>query len=178
MSKNTKLFLSFLIALIIGIAFYLTPYLAFHNMKKAVENKDADALSDYVDYPSLRESLKANLNAKMIGEVAKNKEANLFGTLGAVFAALLINPMVDVLITPESLAVLMKDEKPQLDKSKNALKANSHPKESETEISRSYKSFNRFVVRIKKKGSDEEPVELIFKRDSLLSWKLYALRIP
>ena len=178
MSKNTKMFLSLLIALIIGIAFYLTPYLAFHNMKKAVENKDADTLSDYVDYPSLRESLKANLNAKMVGEITENKEANPFGTLGAVLAALLINPMVDVLITPESLAVLMKGERPQLDKSKSGLKADSKSERPKTEISRSYKSFNRFVVKVKEKGSDEEPVELLFKRDGLISWKLYALRIP
>jgi len=178
MSKNTKMFLFLLIVLIIGIAFYLTPYFAFYNMKKAVEDKDADALSDYVDYPSLRESLKANLNAKMIGEVAKDKEASLFGTLGAVFAALLISPMVDVLITPESLAVLMKVEKPQLDKSKSDLKPNSQPERSKTEISRSYNSVNRFVVKVKEKGSGEEPVELLFRRDGLISWKLYAVRIP
>ena len=178
MKKNTKLILVCLIILIIGIGFYFTPYLAVHNMKKAAENKDADALSDYIDYPSLRESLKANFNAKMASEVAKSIDGNPFGALGAALAVVLINPMIDALITPESLAMLMKGEKPELDKSESSLNKKSQSEKSNTETSRSYKGFNRFVVKVKGKGSPEEPVEFIFKRGGLISWKLSALRIP
>jgi hypothetical protein len=42
----------------------------------------------------------------------------------------------------------------------------------------SYESFDRFVVTVKKKGSTEEPLGLVFNRDGIFSWKLSALRLP
>ncbi|MDW8002177.1 MAG: DUF2939 domain-containing protein [Deltaproteobacteria bacterium] len=178
MNKTTKLFLLCIILLLTGIGLYLTPYFAVYNMKKAAENKDADALSDYIDYPSLRENLKANIGAKIAGEIAKMKDGNPFGVFGLAFAALLINPMIDALITPESVAMLMKGEKPILDGLESSSGKESLSEKSEIEISRSYKGFDRFVVKVRRKGSSEEPVELIFRRHGLISWKLSGLRMP
>jgi len=179
MNRNVKMILVGVIILIIGIGFYFTPHLAAYKMKKAAENKDADDLSDYVDYPSLRESLKANFNAKMASEVTKkSKDGNPFEALGAALAAALNNPMIDALVTPESLAMLMKGEKPEVDEHGSSSKKKSQSEDSNTETSMSYKGFHRFVVKVKEKGALEEPVEFIFKRDGLISWKLSALRIP
>lgn len=147
-------------------------------MKKAIENRDAEALSEYIDYPSLRESLKANLNAKIFGEIAKMKNDNFFGVLGTTMAAILINPIIDAFVTPESLAMLMKGEKPKLNGSECSSKKEFHSENSNVEISRSYRGFSRFVVKVKQKDSSEEPIEFIFKRNGLFSWKLSALRIP
>lgn len=151
MSKNTKLVFVGCIVLVLSIGFYFTPHLAVHNMKKAAEAKDADAMSSYVDYPSVRESLKANFNAKMASEVAKSQFGNPFEALGAALAAALINPMIDALVTPESLAMLMKGEKTQLDKSGRESTDKSKSDESNTETSMSYKGLNRFVVKVKER---------------------------
>lgn len=178
MNKKAKLALSGLILSILGIGFYFTPHLAVYNMKKAAENKDADALSSYVDYVSLKESLKANFNAKMASEVIKNQTENPFGAFGAALAAALINPMIDAFVTPESLAMLMKGNKPELDKSSGESTNKAKSDETDNETSMLYKGLNRFVVKVKKKGNTEDPVEFIFKRDGFISWKLTSLHLP
>lgn len=179
MYKKIKLSLVAVILVVTGMGFYLTPHLSVYNLKKAADNKDSEALSNYVDYPSLRESLKANFNAKMASDVAKSNGRNPFKALGAVFAKVLVNPMIDAFVTPESIAMLLKGKKLYINKSGSISKrTNSSSEESNTDISMSYRGFNRFVVKFKGKDSSEDPVALIFKREGLISWKLSALRIP
>jgi len=176
--KNVILICVGLFMVIGGIGFYFTPHIAVYNMKKAADNKDVETLSDYVDYPAFRESLKANFNAMMASEVAKSKNNNLFEALGAALAAAIINPMIDSLVTPESLAMLMKGEKPQMENTRSSLRTESSHSEADTKMSMEYDGINRFVVKVKGKDSSEDPVKLIFKRKGIISWKLSALRLP
>jgi Protein of unknown function (DUF2939) len=173
----------FVITLIIafGTWFYLTPYIAVYGMKSAAEARDAARLSGYVNFPALRSSLKATFHAKLVSNARKNRNNGFFGALGSALAvafvnpvieALYINPMIDSYVRPESLARMMKGEKPQSAKGK----AQSTP--AEPDYSMAYESFDRFVVNVKKKGSTKKPVGLVFRREGLFSWKLSALRLP
>lgn len=169
-----------------AVGFFFTPHWAVRNMRQAAVEKDAVALSDYVDYPALRESLKANFNAMMVREVAQNKSDNPFEAFGAALAAALVNPMIDALVTPESLAMLMAGERPPLEKpgamasgKPSVPEPDRHPvNKSEPDMSMGYENFNRFVVKVKEKDSSERPVEFVLKREGLISWKLSALRLP
>ncbi|MGB5156708.1 DUF2939 domain-containing protein [Desulfobacterium sp. N47] len=116
MNKKFLFILCGLTVIALGVCFYYTPHWALSNMKEAAENRDADRLSEYVDFPALKESLKANFNAMMATEVSNNMSDNPFGAFGAALAAAFINPMIDNLVTPESLAMMMKGEKPKLEK--------------------------------------------------------------
>jgi hypothetical protein len=118
--------------------------------------------------------LEASFNAKLASEVVKEKDRNPFAALGVAMAAALINPMIDALVTPESLAMMMKGDKPQPDEKIE----NANSSDSDAETSMSYESFDRFVVTVKKKGSTEDPLGLVFNRDGMFSWKLSALRLP
>lgn len=178
MDKKVKLSLIGLIVLGITISFYFTPHIAVYNMKKAAENKDAKALSDYVDYQSLRESLKANFHASMSNEVVNSNDVNPFAAFGAVLTSTLINRMVDAFVTPESLAMMMKGDKPNLNKDSITRKEKLSSDDSNKDISKLYEGLNNFVVKVKEKESSEEPVEFIFKRHGLISWKLSELRLP
>lgn len=173
MSTKTKL--SFAIAFVaFSTWFYFTPHLAVSGMKSAAESKDAVKLSGYVNFPALKESLKASFNAKLASEVAKEKDGSPFAALGTAMAAAFINPMIDALVTPESLAMMMKGDKPQpADKAEQ-----TKPSDSDADTSMSYESFDRFVVTVKKRGSTDEPLGLVFNRDGMFSWKLSALRLP
>ena len=158
-----------------GVWFYLTPHLTVVGMKAATEANDASRLSGYVNFPALKENLKTSFNAKLAPEAAKGKKPNLFASLEGKMTAAIINPMIDTLVTPENLLMMMKGDKPQ------SVKSTTRPKPSsskDTETSMSYESFDRFVVTVKKKGSTDEPVGLVFNRESLFSWKLSALRLP
>jgi hypothetical protein len=166
-------------------------------MKNAAENGDSEALSGYVDYPALRESLKATVYASMAKIVVSGKKGDSLEGLGSSLAAAFIVPMmINALVTPESLSLLMKGKKPILDEFVKRTKRKSQPKteekhsrtkiedikrkkeEENTETSMSYKSFNIFVVKVKNDRFSEEPVELVFRRDGLISWKLSGLRLP
>lgn len=167
-----------LVALIISALFYLTPYLAVYNMKKAIDSKNSEAFSNYVDFPALRESVKATLNAQMASQMAKSQDDNPFAALGAAFATALINPMVDALVTPEGLAALWSGDgsKALSEAADSKNKSNvSSIADSHAETSMSYQGFNQFVVTVKDQNS-EKPIELIFKRAGLVSWKLSAMK--
>lgn len=165
-------------ALVVSIAFYFTPHLTVYNMKKAAEAKDVDTLSGYIDYPALRESLKANINAKIATKLAQSQPGDLSDAFAAAVVTALIGPMIEYLVTPESLLMLMKAEEPQLNKTTSQSINNNQSNEPNTQTSISYSSFNRFVVKVKKKENTEQQIEFTFKRDGLISWKLISLRLP
>lgn len=174
---ENKAKLGITIAVIFGVYFYFTPYLAANSMKKAAEAKDTITLSSHINFPSLKESLKANFNAMVASEVVKSKNVNPFEAIGAALATVLINPMIDALVTPESLAMMMKGDKPVIDKG-SPEKEKASSTNQDTDVHMGYESFDRFVVSVKKKGATEEPTAFVFYREGLLSWKLSALRLP
>lgn len=173
MTNKTKLSLAAVLALF-SVWFFFTPHLAVSTMKSAAEARDAAKLSSHVNFPALKESLKASFNAKLASEVTKEKDGDPFSALGAAMAAAFINPMIDALVTPESLAMMMKGDKPQ--PGTNA--AASTKSDTDVNTAMSYESFDRFVVTVKKKGEASDPIGLVFNRDGLFSWKLSAIRLP
>jgi len=180
MRNKTKLAIITLVAAF-GIWFYFTPYIAAYGMKSAAEAKDAARLSGYVNFPALRSSLKATFHAKLVSNARKTRNKGFFATLGSaitvkfinpVIETFYINPMIDSYVTPQNLARMMKGENPQ------AKKGAAKSKPAEPDYSMAYESFDRFVVNVKKKGSTQKPVGLVFSREGLFSWKLSALRLP
>lgn len=184
--RNKIIFLSCILLISTAVVgFFFSPYWAVHNIRQAALEKDAAALSDHVDYPALRESLKANVNALLAQEVAK-KSDNPLEAFGAALAAAFVNPLIDALVTPESLTMLLAGEKPDVRKlgaaawnKPSSPKAEGKPAEtSDVDMTGRYESLNRFIVKVKEKGSSGPPVELVLIRHGLLSWKLSALRLP
>src|SRR5437588_11765200 len=91
-----------LIVIASGALWYFeSPAWTLKGMKDAAQSNDADALNAYVDYPSLRESLKAELMARMMAEARKDKSG--FGALGVDFGSAMIAPMIDTLVSPAGM---------------------------------------------------------------------------
>ncbi len=175
MSKNLRIALIVFVLLVFCMGFYFSPYLAVHNMRNAAAGNDGEALSGYVDFPLLRESLKANFNAKLVSEAAKNK--NPFETFGSALAMAMIGPMVDAMVTPESVAMMMKGKKPKLSPPGDKPAVQEKPEADNTETSMAYRGLNKFVLSIRQKDKTDEPIELIFRRNTLFFWKLSSLRM-
>jgi hypothetical protein len=178
MTRGSKLGAVVVVLALIAGWFYYTPYLAVKNMRQAAESKDSVTLSRYINFPSVRESLKGSLNAKMLFEMGKMKDQNPFAALGAAFAMALVGPMVDAMVTPEALAMMMKGEKPSTEKGKPAATPASAGSDPEVETLMGYENFDQFVVSVRKKGTSDEPIALVFQREGLVSWKLTAIRLP
>ena len=74
---------------------YASPHIALYNIGKAIERKDADAVSEYVDFPALRENVKGVLLAKMQSEMDKPEmKDNPFAGLGQILHFPDIGPVV------------------------------------------------------------------------------------
>jgi hypothetical protein len=164
-------------AFICGGALYASPYLTLYQMYQAVERRDTQGISSHVNFPALRESVKANLQTAVEQETQK-QDNPLMGILGKILGGGVLNPVIDTVIgtivTPEGVAALLAGQRLQL--------GGSHEhqfseKAASVDVNPHYESFNQFVVSVKPKGEDTEPVELILTRE-FLDWKVSGVRLP
>ncbi len=157
-----------------GVWFYFTPHMAVSEMESAAEARDAARLSEYVNYPELKESLKAEFSTTLSATARQKTNNDLLSTLGAALVAGFVDPMIDTLVTPEGLAMMMKGNVSKDNKQASASKSS----DTDVKTSSSYESFNRFVVVASRKDAPNEPVQLVFNRHGLFDWKLSSVRLP
>ncbi|KVL39745.1 DUF2939 domain-containing protein [Burkholderia sp. MSMB1835] len=86
---------------------YASPYVALGRLKSAIDARDAQAISEYVDFPSLRISLKQQVTEELMRRIDAVKKNNPFAVIGALIGSALIGPLVDAYATPEGVAALM-----------------------------------------------------------------------
>src|SRR5262245_27380548 len=90
--------------IVIGVYFALSPYLALRGVRSALRSGDPVALEDWVDFPRLRENLKAQLNVAMLKNTNSELRDNPFSALALGLASKLVEAMVDSFVTPEGIA--------------------------------------------------------------------------
>jgi len=155
-----------LIVIACGTLWYFeSPVWTLKGMRDAAQSRDADALNAYIDYPALRESLKAELMARMMTEAQKDKSG--FGSIGVAFGSAIMGPMIDGLVSPAGMrAALIANRHENEGAAASAL----HVPEKPVIVRR---SFSEFVVTTK-----EQPDSgLVFKRHGL-SWRLSGVELP
>lgn len=151
-----------------------SPYLTLKQLRDAARARDAAAFSAYVDFDTLRRELKQGVQRQLAErERGADGQPTPAGAFGAALAGALLGPMVDALITPESLARLMQGLPPA--RAATGLGAEP-PERISLHTQMGYESPNRFVFAIGREG--ETPVELVLHRDGLIAWKLAELRLP
>jgi MFS family permease len=90
---------------------YASPYLVLGRLKQAIDARDAQAVSEYVDFPALRASLRQQLNEELTRRIGP--AGNPLAVLGGLIGSVLIGPLVDVYATPQGVAALMSGFPPQ-----------------------------------------------------------------
>jgi hypothetical protein len=105
---------TFVSAMVLILAGYLlaSPFLFLGSLKSALYKGDSTALENLVDFPSVRQSLKAQLSAAFTHFMATDPDMknNPFSGLGALFAPVMIDRMVDSYCTPEMLSMSLMNE--------------------------------------------------------------------
>lgn len=168
-----KAILAGIAALIVaaGAWYWFSPSLAMQGLRDAALAGDKDELRERVDFPAIRESLKSQMRAMMVAEMAKEKD-NPFAAMGMAFVGAIIDPMIDSMVSPDGIKVMvesgkMKDpDKTVADQTKG--------EGADWEIER--RGLDRFIARPKAKDGDKVP-SLIFKRDGL-GWDLVDIEAP
>ncbi len=87
--------------LALAVAWYAaSPYWTLRQVAAAAKADDTERLSSYVDYPALREDVKAKLTARLI-DVTKADDPT--ARLGRAMGMALMAPMVDAFVSPAGL---------------------------------------------------------------------------
>lgn len=158
------------------IYIYASPYITVYQMKESAENHDGASLSEHVDYPALRESLKSQMNTMLgVNRDVKSVKDIPMAAFGSLFGGILAEKMVDAYLTPESIAKLMNGEEQNSKNSQEYSKTHSSPKPF-SDASMSYESFSRFSITLKENESDKE-IKFILRRSGM-EWKLTEILLP
>ena len=147
------------------------PYLTVYQMKSAAESRDGEALSEHIEFPSVRQSLKDQMNVMFMKEMSKNEmKDNPFAALGAAFAGVMVDKMVEAYVTPAGITQLMAGEKPSAEGS-----SSSNNRKPLSDASMSYESLSKFVVTVK--GNTGEEGKFVLRRRGI-SWMMTEIIIP
>ena len=169
MSRRALLIVAALV-LAAGAAWYVAaPWLTLQQMRAAAQADDADALSAHVDYPALREDLKAEVMAQVMAEAQKDKSGG--GALGMAIGAAMVGPMIDGFVTPAGLKAAFAANRKKRAAGASMPAGNAFDVGEDVEIER--RSFDEFVVG-KPSGKD---ARMVFRRHGL-GWKLSGVDIP
>ena len=146
---------------------YGSPWWTLREMKEAAEARDAARLSRHIDYPALREDVKADVR-QMIA--AQSQEAGNQGqALGSAFAMTLAGPLIDAMLTPQGVQAMFAVPR---QKTGSAPQPQASVQAAELPIVER-EGLNRFRVRDK----DPRKGGMIFERRGL-GWKLVGLDLP
>ena len=193
------------VAIIAAIGYaYASPYVALGRLKSAIDARDAQAISEYVDFPSLRISLKQQVTEELMRRIDAVKKDNPFAVIGALIGSALIGPLVDAYATPEGVAALMSGWPPRGNPGErppewsnlppgshapgNTPAASSQPPAAaapasavdathaphQQQTSAGYRNIDEFVVTYQR-SADGTRYAAIFHRFGLFSWKLSAI---
>lgn len=163
------------IILVLGYL-YASPYIVLNSIKNAAQAEDIEKVSAYIDYPSVRQSFKDQMNAMMAKELM-NQDTDGFAALGAMLASTMVDKMVDGFVTPEGMTLMLKGKnlKDAEQDSQDAQTAETQ-EQPKPEYEAGYTSLNDFEVVIKDQDQSKE-VKVLMVRDGL-SWKIHKIAVP
>lgn len=189
----------FLVILVVLAGLYFHPYWAFYNVQTAVDSRDIQKLSQWVDYSDLNRSVKGQLDAQWAevsaAKISKTPYARLVDPAGRAQ----VNKMVVALVTPEAVMGFAKgntdligswargsSESPAGVDSKDPLDGLGLNMESVNQVLDSvkgvlaqgeyrYAGINSFVATIK--TANGESLEFMYERKGM-DWKLSGITLP
>jgi Protein of unknown function (DUF2939) len=157
--------------IVMGASWYFgSPRWTLHQMKEAAAHGDAETFGSYIDFVNLRTSLKDQMRAKLVKDMAAEKNSG-FAALGSMMALGMVDTMIDGFVNPSSLQVMF---------------ANQQTVENKDEPQSGLMSLKADDMVIERHGlsdfrlvntKDPSAGKIIFKRDGL-SWKMSAIDIP
>ena len=161
------------IIVLIG-AYIASPYVAVHNFVGIAKSGDVDQIDAAVDFPRVRESLKAQFNASLVAHMQTDPamQDNPFAGLSMMMGPAIIDRMVDAVITPEGIASLVRSGQVKRD---GAQPAASNPN---VKVASSYVTLDRFKTVITNKAGADALVTMTFERRGLFAWRLIRVELP
>ena len=153
------------------------PYITVYQMKSAAEARDGEALSEHIEFPSVRQSMKDQMNASFANRMSNEKDLkdNPFAALGTAFAGLMVDKMIDAYVTPAGITQLMSGKRPKSNANEGAENTTDSTNKPLANAQMSYESLDKFVIKVKNKAGEEG--KFVLRRRGL-DWKLTEILLP
>lgn len=162
--------------LIIFAYFYATPYLVLNKMKNAAQAGDSAKVSEYIDYPSVRQSLKDQINSHMLEELDIDEQSRL-ANLGQKLASTLLDNMIDHVVTPEGMTMVLQGQGlKEIYQAKVTQETTEVKQQHKPQYKAGYTSWQNFEVQIQA-PEYSRGVKINMVRDGL-SWKVNQVSVP
>lgn len=174
MKRSTGIILGLVAVVAVGYV-AASPYLAVHAMRDAAMAGDAPGVGEYVDFPAVKDSLKASMTAVVMKSAGEQGAENPMAGAGAMFAMALMGPMIDAAASPEGLAMMMRHGTIAKQPVSEADEKTATP---QVDAQMAYRDLNTFVVTLKDASTSDAPMGLVFRRHGITAWKLTSLELP
>lgn len=163
-------------------AYFGTPVLAARDLTEAAKTGDEAALKRLVDFPAFRTSLKDELRDEMVARLRMDNSLgdSALSGLGMILAPGLVNGAIDLLITPEVIAEVVKTGEtsdPTRRLRNREPEAASDAKGDEVKQSYGFRDLNTFTLTLTQADDPEQKLTLLMKRKGLFGWKLSGVDV-
>ena len=168
--KKTPIAAGVVAVLALTVAFG-SPYIALYNLSGAVAERDAETVSEYIDFPSLRESLKGQIMAGMASSMdTPEMKSNPFASMGKTLGMALAGPMVDAMVSPAGIIALMSE------KGKSGREDKPETVSQKPEYKLSFKGVNKVLIHRVDSGTSDGGIAM--RRFGLWNWKMTSIDLP
>lgn len=178
MNKKTALAAVAIATAAFAGAYWASPYVQLYRMRALVEARDAQALSRYVDFPRLRESVKVQVMRRLgAGGALSEARGNPFAAFGQAMALAVIDPVVDAAVSPAGVVAMLDAGEIRFQPKKEQPEQPAGGDEGVREkvnYDLSYRGWQQAVVQ----RADGGGVVFVLERDGWWSWKLAAVELP
>ena len=161
-----------IVAIALGVLFYFSPLLALNSLRDAAIKGNKEKLSSLIDFPAVRENVKAQALSAINKGMEKEKD-NPFAALGVMVSGAVADNIVNTFITPEGIAKSLKDKS---DRDVKAISEN--PKASISRPRLRWINSNIAYVDFYDKNSPKDKTTFEFKRLGLFSWQRKGIQFP
>lgn len=172
------------VAVVVGlflVAYFASPLLAVRGLVSAAKAGDATALEQRVDFPALRQSMKDQMNARLVAQMRKDlgEHDKALGGLGLLLAPSLISSAVDGLITPKAVAAMVTEARePRASDAVGQPVVRSEDEGDKIKRGYGYRDLDTFAVTLSQPRHPDRKLSLLLKRHSLFFWKLAGVELP
>ena len=163
---------------------YYSPHLHIDRLRSAAEARDTDRLRELVDFESVRASLKDDIRTMFVQRMSRDLAGNPFAGLGMLMVNAMVDPMVDMIVSPQSIIAIVDRGKVEADISAKG-KVSRAPDEPapttrrrEAIIEQGYENYRRYVITVRPADEPQASLSLYLRRDGLFSWKVYKISLP
>ena len=163
------------------IAYFASPLLAVRGLVSAAKAGDEAALEQRVDFTALRQSMKNEMNARLVAEMRKDlgDHDKALGGLGMLLAPSFISSAVDTLITPKAVAAMVTEARePRAADGIGQARPKTDDADDKIKRSYSYRGLNTFAVTLHEQDRPERRLSLLMERRNLFFWKLAGVELP